>query len=138
MDKLPILRIAAKMLIPLMLLFALYVQFHGELGPGGGFQAGVIIAGSIFLYGLTFGIAEAQRILPPRVLDVTMPLGVFIYAATGLPALLAGRNYLNYSPLGPDQVHGQELGISLVEIGVCVTVASVMTAIYYNFAAHGR
>jgi multicomponent Na+:H+ antiporter subunit B len=121
-----------------MLLFALYVQLHGELGPGGGFQAGVIIAGSIFLYGLTFGLDEAQRVLPPRLLDITMPLGVFIYGATGLPALFLGRSYLNYSPLGPDQVHGQELGISLVELGVCVTVASVMTAIYYNFAARAR
>ena len=40
-----ILRVGVKLLLPFVLLFALYVQFHGELGPGGGFQAGVIIAG---------------------------------------------------------------------------------------------
>ena len=44
-----ILRIGVKLLLPFILLFALYVQFHGELGPGGGFQAGVIAAGMLIL-----------------------------------------------------------------------------------------
>ena len=51
-----VLRVAAKMLIPPILMFALYVQFHGDTGPGGGFQAGVIFAAAIILYALVFGI----------------------------------------------------------------------------------
>jgi multicomponent Na+:H+ antiporter subunit B len=138
MKQAPILRVATKVLVPLMLLFALYVQFHGELGPGGGFQAGVIIAASVVIYGLVFGLEAAQRVVPPILIDVLMPLGVAIYAGTGLLGLVLGRNYLNYSPLGRDQVHGQELGISLIELGVATTVASVMIAIFYYFAGRGR
>lgn len=138
MKQAPILRVATKVLVPLMLLFALYVQFHGELGPGGGFQAGVIIAASVVIYGLVFGLEAAKRVVPPILIDVLMPLGVAIYAGTGLLGMALGRNYLNYSPLGHDQVHGQELGISLIELGVATTVASVMIAIFYYFAGRGR
>jgi multicomponent Na+:H+ antiporter subunit B len=45
-----ILRVIAKLLIPFILLFALYVQFHGDFGPGGGFQAGVILAATVIFY----------------------------------------------------------------------------------------
>ena len=60
-----ILRIGAKILIPFILLFALYVQFHGDYGPGGGFQAGVIFAAGFILYALIFGLDTAKRVLPP-------------------------------------------------------------------------
>ena len=56
-----ILRVVSKLLIPYILLFALYVQFHGDYGPGGGFQAGVIFAAGIILYGLVFGLRAARR-----------------------------------------------------------------------------
>lgn len=79
-----------KLLIPFLLLYALYVQFHGELGPGGGFQAGVIVATAVILYGLIFGLAEAKRIVPPRLIEVLVPLGVVIYAGVGFVGLLAG------------------------------------------------
>ena len=49
MDDRVILRVGAKILIPFILLFALYVQFHGDFGPGGGFQAGVIFAAGFVL-----------------------------------------------------------------------------------------
>ena len=62
-----ILRVAAKVLIPFILLFGLYVQFHGEISPGGGFQAGVICAAAFILYALVFGLDTAQAVLPLRV-----------------------------------------------------------------------
>ena len=130
-------RVVVKLLIPFVLLYALYVQFHGELGPGGGFQAGVIVATAVILYGLIFGLAEAKRIVPPRLIEVMVPLGVVIYAGVGLAGLLAGGNYLDYFVLDPDPVHGQERGIFWVEVGVLVTVSSTMTAIYYAFSGRG-
>ena len=53
-----ILKVAAKLLIPVILLFGLYVQFHGDYGPGGGFQAGVIMAAAFILYGIIFGLEK--------------------------------------------------------------------------------
>jgi multicomponent Na+:H+ antiporter subunit B len=131
-------RVVIKLLLPFILMFALYVQFHGELGPGGGFQAGVIIGAAIVLYGLIFGLSEAQRVVPLRVVEIMIPLGVFIYGAVGVFGLLLGGNYLDYFVLDPDPVHGQERGIFWVEAGVMITVSSTMTSIYYAFSGRGR
>ncbi len=131
-------RVVTKLLFPFILLFALYVQFHGELGAGGGFQAGVIAAAAVILYGIIFGLSAAHRIAPPWLVEMLVPLGVLIYAGVGVVGLLLGGNYLDYFVLDPDPVHGQERGIFWVEIGVLVTVSSTMIAIYYAFAGRGR
>lgn len=133
-----ILRVIVKLTLPFMLLFALYVQFHGELGPGGGFQAGVIAAGMVILYALVFGIREAKRIAPQAVVERMVPLGVLIYAGTGIAGLLTGVNFLDYSRLAHDSPHGHEYGIFAVEIGVLITVSSTMIAIFYAFVERGR
>jgi len=130
-----ILRIIAKLLIAPILLFAFYVQFHGELGPGGGFQAGVIVAAAIILYGLVFGLEAAERAVPASFVYGIMVAGVLIYAGTGLASVALGGNYLDYDLLDShDPVHGQHLGITLVELGVLFTVSSTMILIFYSFA----
>jgi multicomponent Na+:H+ antiporter subunit B len=129
-----IIRIGSKVLIAPILLFAFYTQAHGELGPGGGFQAGVIFAAAFILYALLFGVGKAREVAPAGVLRVTLALGVLIYAGTGLAAVLMGGNYLDYSVLLHDPVHGQELGITLIELGVGITVASAMMTIFFVFA----
>jgi multicomponent Na+:H+ antiporter subunit B len=133
-----IVRVVAKLLLPFMLLFALYVQFHGELGPGGGFQAGVIAAAVVILYGVIFGLPAAQAVMPWAIVERLVPLGVLIYAGVGIAGLLLGGRYLNYFVLGQDGPHGQELGIFLVEVGVFVTVCGTMIAIFYAFAERRR
>jgi multicomponent Na+:H+ antiporter subunit B len=133
-----ILRVGTKLLIPFILLFALYVQFHGELGPGGGFQAGVITAGALILYAIIFGVDAAKRIAPQRLVEFMVPLGVLIYAGTGFAGLLLGKNFLDYSVLAHDPPHGRELGIFLVEAGVLITVSGTMSAIFYAFSERGR
>ncbi|MCZ6586762.1 MAG: Na(+)/H(+) antiporter subunit B, partial [Alphaproteobacteria bacterium] len=95
-----ILRVVVKLLLPVILLFALYVQFHGDYGPGGGFQAGVAAAAAIMLYGMVFGVMAARKVVPQRVVHTLIPLGVLILAGTGVAGLLLGANYLDYSPLG--------------------------------------
>src|SRR6266540_3183571 len=129
-----VLRVVAKLFIPFTLLFALYVQFHGELGPGGGFQAGVIIAAAIVFYALIFGLPDARRLLPDVVVETMMAGGVLIYAGVGVAGLLLGGNYLDYFVLDPNPVHGQERGIFWIEVGVAVTVSGVMLKIFYMFA----
>jgi len=129
-----ILRIIIKALIPLILLYALYIQFHGEYGPGGGFQAGVVFAVAFIIYTIVFGIAKVQQVFPPRVLHTLMAIGVLVYGGTGVVSMLAGGEFLNYNVLSADPVHGQHLGIILVELGVGITVATVMLSIFLDFA----
>lgn len=133
-----ILRIGVKFLIPFMLLFALYVQLHGDYGPGGGFQAGVIAAGAIIVYALIFGLEAAQQVVSRRLVEFLVPLGVLLYAGTGVVGLLYGQNYLDYSVLAAESAQGRERGILLVEAGVLVTVFSTMLALFYAFAERGR
>ena len=131
-------RIATKLLLPFIVLFALYVQFHGESSPGGGFQAGVIIAAAVILVSITFGQSTAKKIAPWGLVERMIPLGVFIYAGTGVVGFLSGANFLDYSVLAHDPVHGHEYGIIIVEIGVLITVAGTMIALFYAFVERGR
>lgn len=133
-----ILRIIAKLLIPLVILFALYVQFHGDYSPGGGFQAGAIFSAGFILYALVFGLDTAEAIIPYPVLRIIASLGVLLYAGTGIAAMLMGGEYLNYSVLAANDLTGQHIGIILVELGVGMTVASVMLIIFYTFANRAR
>ena len=133
-----ILRALSKLLIPLIMLFALYVQFHGDYGPGGGFQAGVIFGAGIILYALMAGLDAAKRVFPPRVLEFLVAFGLLLYGSVGIETILLGGNFLDYDVLAHDAVHGQHLGILLVELGVGITVAAVMATIFYQFAGRGR
>jgi multicomponent Na+:H+ antiporter subunit B len=133
-----VLRVVGKLLIPLILLFALYVQFHGDFGPGGGFQAGVIFGAGFILYALIFGLDAGRAVAPAGVIRALVALGVLLYGGTGVAGLLLGGNYLDYGVLRHDPVHGQELGIFLIELGVGTTVAAVMITIFFTFAGRKR
>lgn len=133
-----VLRVVTKLLLPLILLYALYVQFHGDFGPGGGFQAGVIFASGFILYSLIFGLERADYVLPRGILRFGYSAGVLIYAGVGVYDLLLGGNYLDYSVMAHDPVHGQHWGIFLVELGVGMTVSSVMVSVFFSFAGHRR
>lgn len=130
-----ILRIVGKFLIPLVVVFALYVQFHGEYGPGGGFQAGVIMASGLILYRLLFGDAAARRAVSPRWLRFQAAAGALLYAGVGVAGMLLGGNFLDYNVLRANPVAGQQFGIILIELGVLLTVSATITLLAYTFAA---
>lgn len=131
-----ILRITIKLLFAPILLYGFYVQFHGDYGPGGGFQAGVIIAVAFVLHALGFGIEQTRRVVPPQVLPKLMATGVLIYILTGFYTMLVGGKFLDYTAIQPDSHHnaGQHIGILVVELGVGLAVASTMLMIFYSFA----
>lgn len=133
-----LLRVAAKLLIPYILLFALYVQFHGDFGPGGGFQAGVITAAAVVFYALIYGLAQARKVVPEPLVESMMALGVLIYGGVGVAGLVLGGQFLDYFVLDADPVHGQHRGIFWVEVGVAITVSGVMIKIFYMFADRGH
>ena len=129
-----VIRVITKQLVPLILLFALYVQFHGDYGPGGGFQAGVIFASGIMLYAMVFGIETARTVIPMRVLLRLAPLGVLLYAGTGVYAILVGQPFLDYDALDlQDPSHGQHMGLLLIELGVGITVTATMLLIFFSY-----
>lgn len=131
-------RVVGRSLIPFILLLGLYVQFHGEYGPGGGFQAGAIIAASIILFALLEGEVRAMRVISPAVLIGLMAGGATLYGAVGVAGIVLGGNFLDYSVLADDPVRGQQIGIFVIELGVGMTVTGVLLSIFHAFAARGR
>lgn len=129
-----VLKVVAKLLIPFILLFGFYVQMHGDYGPGGGFQAGVIVAAAFVLYAIVFDLKTARRVVPMAVLVSLACLGVLLYAGVGIANLFYGGRFLEYGALAHDPTHGNHIGILIVEIGVGITVAAVMLIIYFSFA----
>lgn len=128
----------AKLIIPLVLLFALYVQFHGDFGPGGGFQAGVIGAAAFILYALVFGLPKAFAVVGPQFLKTMASFGVLLYAGVGLFSMYKGGHFLDYNKLAVDPVAGQHIGIIVIELGVGITVFAVMLTIFYAFGSQAE
>lgn len=132
-----ILRVIAKGLLPLITMYAFFVQFHGESGPGGGFQAGVVLAAGVILYALVFGLAEAMRAVPPGFARGLAAAGVLVFGGVGVWAMLEGGQYLEYQALfgePPGGHDGQHAGIILVELGVLFAVSGAMVTIFYALA----
>lgn len=130
-----VLQVVTKLLVPAILMFGLYVQFHGDYGPGGGFQAGVLFASAFILHGMIFGVQRTRKVLTPGVVRNLMAIGLLLYAGTGVLSLFAGGEYLDYSVLAHDPLHGQHWGIFAVELGVGITVTAVMISLFYSFAS---
>ena len=133
-----ILRVGTKLVLPFILLFALYVQFHGDFGPGGGFQAGTIAAAAVIFYALIYGLPNARKVVPSWLVEAMIASGVLLYAGVGIAGIFLGGNFLDYFVLSADPVAGQHRGIFWVEAGVAITVSGVMLKVFYMFAGRGR
>jgi multicomponent Na+:H+ antiporter subunit B len=128
-------RIIARLMIPFIQLYGLYVIVHGDSGPGGGFQGGVILGSSIILYAIVFGLEEARGRISQKLSDMLTSTGVLIYAGVGLVCLLVGGRYLQYNVLPFGDPHlASHYGIFFIEVGVGITVAAVMITIFFETA----
>ena len=105
-----------------------------RLRSGGGFQAGVIFASGVILYALLHGIKKAEKVISLTLAKTLAAIGLLLYAGTGLLGIFLGGNYLDYNVLAHDPTHGQHWGIFFIELGVGITVATVMISIFYAFA----
>lgn len=131
-------RVVGQLLVPFIVLFGLYVQFHGDYGPGGGFQAGALIAAGLILHTLIRGETSALRAVPMWFLRMLIVSGALLYTTVGIAGMLLGGSFLDYSVLSVDSVAGQHLGILLIEVGVGLTVTGVLLSIFHAFAARGQ
>jgi multicomponent Na+:H+ antiporter subunit B len=125
-----------RVVTPLVQLFALYVLFFGHDGPGGGFQAGVILAASYVLVALAFGREGLDRRVNERVGLALAATGVLVYVATGVAGMLSGGNFLDYGvlPVGESVPRARYFGILAVEIGVALGVAATLVVLFCRLA----
>lgn len=138
-------RVIMPLIVPLMLIYGVYVLFHGEVSLGGGFQAGALIALAYIIYTLIGGI-EIKRVKVTQHFAVCVAaVGVVIYAVTGLVPMFFGGQFLEYSKLPIAGEHGSELhstGILLVEIGValcvCATIINILEAVLERNSINDR
>ncbi|HQZ29584.1 MAG: hypothetical protein KA250_13810 [Verrucomicrobiales bacterium] len=131
-----------RIVVPLVQIFGLYVIAHGHHSPGGGFQGGVMLGASFILFALSSDIRAALERFSERQYLALASVGVFIYAGFGAVPLFFGHNFLDYGILqkifltdGPEMARSHSmLG---VEIGVALTVMSIMFAIFANLSTRG-
>ncbi len=135
-----IVRYVARRAVPFIQLYALYVLGHGEDGPGGGFQGGVIFASSFVLMGLVYGWGRGREDCPERVADVIAPAGCLLYAGIGAVCLLLGGAFLQYEAfVGVDadhhaKHHAHHFGLIGIELGVMLTVTASMVTLFFEMA----
>lgn len=138
MIKSPILQAIAALIIPFIVLFGLYVQFHGDFSPGGGFQAGIIIASGIIFHAMLFGPVATLKAVPYSLIRILSGVGVLTYMGTGIITMLLDAEFLSYNALFIDNLTAQKIGIFVVELGVGLTVCSAMLIIYFSFAVRSK
>jgi len=125
-----VIKTVARLLVPFIQLFALYVIMHGHSSPGGGFQGGVILAASFILFAVAYGLDEMKRRFSIKALTVLTSAGVFLYAGIGLLCLLLGENFLDYGVL--PVVQPRSMGMLGIEIGVGITVMAALISIFHD------
>ena len=136
----PIARITTILISPLITFYSLYILFNGEDSPGGGFQAGAIFATNIILLDMVGFLDKARTLRKTsagleliKTLIFLSALGVFIYLSVGIVSIFFGGNFLDYSVLLNNKLLGQHIGIFIIEIGIAITVASVLSLLYFSF-----
>jgi multicomponent Na+:H+ antiporter subunit B len=135
-----IIRTVIRLMVPFIQIFGLYVIFHGGGGPGGGFQGGVILAASLILYVMAFGITAGKQRLTEKMNMIMRSTGLYLYSGAGVLALIFGGKYLDYGvvPLPFHEPVVRALMIDgMVEVGVAITVMAVMVTIFFEFYPGG-
>jgi multicomponent Na+:H+ antiporter subunit B len=129
----------ARVMIPFIQLFALYVIIHGAGGPGGGFQGGVVFASAFILYVIAFNLAGGRKRFPESANTIFSSLGLYVYGGIGLLAIifsLGAAQYLNYGfiPFTSHFEENRSLGMDFVEMGIGITVMAITASIFFDLA----
>ena len=127
-----------RIIFPFIVALGFYIQINGNNAPGGGFQAGVVMASAFILFCMVFGNDAANKVLSGTKLKMLAVLGVFLYGGTGLFCMVFGGEFLGYTALESSVFEKQTLGISIIEWGVGFTVFSVFSLIYYMLSTIGE
>ena len=131
MNNNPIIATIFKLVIPYIVIYALYIQIAGENSPGGGFQAGAIFASGLIGLDILKYLTIRSHIMH-NLLRISV-IGVMIYILTGLYSIIFGANFLDYDVLWHTKPYGKQIGIFIVEIAIGLAVASILSLIYISF-----
>ncbi|MDO5345412.1 MAG: MnhB domain-containing protein [Lachnospiraceae bacterium] len=133
-----ILQTVAKILVPPIVIFGIYVILCGHLGPGGGFSGGAIIGAGLILYLNAFGFAKTERFFTARTYKITSFTALACYALCKSYSFYTGANHIeSVIPLGtPGAILSSGL-IFVLNICVGVVVAGTMYTFYVMFRKGG-
>jgi len=130
-----ILQTAARLLMPLLLLFAVFLLLRGHNQPGGGFVGGLVVAASYVLYSIAFSVEAARRALLVRP-STLLGAGLLVALASGLPAVAAGRPFMTamWTTIGAGSA-SLAVGTPLIfDVGVFLAVIGVVSTIVFTLA----
>jgi multisubunit Na+/H+ antiporter MnhB subunit len=130
-----ILQTAARLLMPLLLLFATFLLLRGHNQPGGGFVGGLVVAASFVLYSIAFGVEAARRALPVEPSKL-LGIGLLVALVSGLAGVVRGQSFMTAvwttTAVGSSTL---DLGTPLVfDVGVFLTVIGVVLTIVFTLA----
>jgi len=130
-----ILQTAVRLLMPLLLMFAVFLLLRGHNQPGGGFVAGLVVAATFVLYAIAYGVGAARRALLVQP-STLLGAGLLVALVSGLPGLVGGRPFMTSVwtsvPAGSTAIG---VGTPLVfDIGVFFAVIGVVTTIVFTLA----
>lgn len=130
-----IVKTLARLLMPFIIAYALYVVTHGHYSPGGGFQGGVILAAGFVLLVISHGMEKTKKYMTEKLAYIIGCIGVCIYGGIGFLCILLGGNFLDYGRLTKilpvSEAQSRSLGILGVEMGVALAVMAVMCTIFF-------
>lgn len=131
----PIVLLGSRFLSPYIMVFGWYVIFHGHYSPGGGFQGGALLAASLLLIRVSGGRRISRKQIREFATTPLAIIGVVIYFATGLTAMLYGGMFLDYEQLplpGLDPEWLRYYGILIIEVGIGLAVMAILVMIFDN------
>lgn len=131
----PIILLLSRIISPYIMLFGMYVIFHGHYSPGGGFQGGAMLAASVLLIRIAVDENVHQMHFKKTMGIPLGAIGVLVFFGTGLISLLLGGYFLDYHLLPIPWLEAADLrnaGILIIEVGVGLAVMTILVSIYDN------
>lgn len=129
-----ILRVTAMIVVPVVIVFGIYVIFNGHLGPGGGFSGGAIIGAGLVLYCTAFGFERLEKFLNLKSYRIIVLCALCFYSVSKCYSFFCGANHIEtfISPGTPGRIFSAGLILPL-NIAVGIVVACTMYGFYSVF-----
>ena len=126
----PLLRSTARIVVPLVIVYGIYVIFNGHLGPGGGFAGGSVIGGGLILYALAYGFEPLDKVLNLKVFRIVVLCALCFYSFAKCYSFFCGANHLE--TIFKTGIPGRIFSAGLI-MPLNVAVGTVVACTMYGF-----